>query len=49
MTSKMKKIDQSVGSFNDSLIPFLSDFEVNEIQFIESVFDFAKENQKPIQ
>ncbi|PIU24510.1 (p)ppGpp synthetase [Candidatus Berkelbacteria bacterium CG08_land_8_20_14_0_20_39_8] len=43
MTSKMKKIDQSVGSFNDSLIPFLSDFEVNEIQFIESVFDFAKE------
>ncbi|MCX6810915.1 MAG: RelA/SpoT family protein [Candidatus Berkelbacteria bacterium] len=42
MNSKLEKFDSSVGSFSQALLPYLSDFDKKEIQFIESAFDFAK-------
>jgi len=42
MNSKLGKFDSSVGNFSQTLLPHLSDFDKKEIQFIESVFDFAK-------
>ncbi len=44
MNSNNNKFDRSVGSFSETFLPLLSDFDQKETQFIELAFNFAKKS-----